>query len=149
MKNLTLDGVDATLLKLLDQDGRLSLVELAKAVGTSAPTVSERLRKLEREGVIRGFTLDVDTRALGYQIHAIVRIRPLPGKLHIVERLIQDRPEFIECDKITGEDPFLARLVVRSIEDMDEVLEGLAEYAVTNTSVIKGKSVVKRLPPLE
>lgn len=83
-----------------------------------------------------------------YQIRAMVRIRPLPGKLHLVERLIQERPEFVECDKITGDDPFLARLVVQSIEQMDDVLEALFEHAVTSTAVVKGTSVKRRLPPL-
>lgn len=122
--------------------------ELGRIVGMSAPSVSDRVRKLEAAGVIRGFTLDVDTRALGYQIRAMVRIRPLPGKLHLVERMIQERPEFIECDKITGDDPFLARLVVHSIEAMDDVLEALSEHAVTSTAVIKATSVPRRLPPV-
>ncbi|MFT2211324.1 Lrp/AsnC family transcriptional regulator [Rhizobium giardinii] len=144
----TLDEVDARILASLDADGRLSMSELGRIVGMSAPSVGERVRRLENSGVIRGFTIDVDTRALGYQIRAMVRIRPLPGKLHLVERMIAERPEFIECDKITGDDPFLARLVVRSIEEMDDVLEALSEYATTSTAVIKGTSVVRRLPPL-
>jgi Lrp/AsnC family transcriptional regulator, leucine-responsive regulatory protein len=144
----SLDETDARILTALDADARLSMSELARVVGMSAPSVSERVRRLEATGVIRGFMLDVDTRAIGYQIRAMVRIRPLPGKLHLVEKLIQDRPEFIECDKITGDDPFLARLVVRSIEEMDDVLEALSEHAVTSTAVIKGTSVKKRLPPL-
>jgi Lrp/AsnC family leucine-responsive transcriptional regulator len=98
---------DAQILAALDSDARLSMSELARLVGMSAPSVSERVRRLEAAGVIRGFTVDVDTAAIGYQIGAMVRIRPLPGKLHLVERLIQERPEFVECDKITGDDPFL------------------------------------------
>jgi Lrp/AsnC family leucine-responsive transcriptional regulator len=144
----TLDDVDARILAALDSDSRLSMSELARLVCMSAPSVSERVRRLEANCVIRGFTVDVDTRAIGYQIRAMVRIRPLPGKLHLVERLIQERPEFIECDKITGDDPFLARLVVHSIEQMDDVLEALSEHAVTSTAVIKGTSVKRRLPPL-
>lgn len=144
----TLDETDARILAALDSDARLSMSELARLVGMSAPSVSERVRRLEAAGVIRGFTVDVDTRAIGYQIRAMVRIRPLPGKLHLVERLIQERPEFVECDKITGDDPFLARLVVHSIEQMDDVLEALSEHAVTSTAVIKGTSVKRRLPPL-
>lgn len=142
------DTVDARILAALDADSRLSMSELARLVGMSAPAVSERVRRLEASGVIRAFTLDVDARALGYQIRAMVRIRPLPGKLHLVEKLIQDTPQFIECDKITGDDPFLARLVVRSIEEMDDVLEALSDHAVTSTAVIKGTSVARRLPPL-
>ncbi|RKE85690.1 Lrp/AsnC family transcriptional regulator [Rhizobium sp. AG855] len=144
----SLDDTDARILAALDADARLSMSELARLIGMSAPSVSERVRRLEAAGVIRGFTIDLDTRAIGYQIRAMVRIRPLPGKLHLVERLIQERPEFIECDKITGDDPFLARLVVRSIEEMDDVLEALSEHAVTSTAVIKGTSVKRRLPPL-
>ncbi|MBX5046595.1 Lrp/AsnC family transcriptional regulator [Rhizobium lentis] len=144
----TLDEIDARILSALNSDARLSISELARLVGMSPPSVSDRIRRLEAAGVIRGFTVDVDTRAIGYQIRAIVRIRPLPGKLHLVERLIQERPEFTECDKITGDDPFLARLAVHSIEQMDDVLETLSEHAVTSTAVVKGTSVKKRLPPL-
>lgn len=143
-----IDGADSRILTALDADSRLSMSELARLVGMSAPAVSERVRKLEASGAIRSFTLDVDVRSLGYQIRAMVRIRPLPGKLHVVEKLIQDTPQFIECDKITGDDPFLARLVVHSIEEMDDVLEALSDHAVTSTAVIKGTSVARRLPPL-
>ena len=143
-----LDAIDARLLTALNDNARLTISELARLVGLSAPSVGERVRRLEAAGIVRGFTLEVDTRALGYQIRALVRIRPLPGKLHIVEKLIRETPQVIECDKITGDDPFLARLVVHSIEEMDEVLESLSHYAVTSTAVIKGTSVPRRLPPL-
>lgn len=143
-----IDGPDTRILAALDADSRLSMSELGRVVGMSAPSVSERVRRLQAAGVIRGFTLDVDSRSLGYGVRAMVRIRPLPGKLHLVERLIEETPQFIECDKITGDDPFLARLVVRSIEEMDEVLEALSDHAVTSTAVIKATSVKRRLPPL-
>lgn len=147
-ENSTIDETDARLLAALHENGRAAVAELARLVGMSGPSVAERLRRLQDIGVISRFAVDVDTRALGYQIRAMVRIRPLPGKLHLVERLIRDTPQFIECDKITGDDPFLARLVVHSIEEMDDVLEGLSEHAVTSTAVIKGSSVPRRLPPL-
>ncbi len=143
-----LDAVDAKIVTTLDANARLPMSDLGRAVGMSAPSVSDRVRRLETAGVIRGFTLDVDARAIGYQIRALVRIRPLPGKLHIVEKLIQDTPNFVECDKVTGDDPFLGRLVVRSIEEMDGVLEALSEHAVTSTAIIKSSSVSRRLPPL-
>lgn len=142
-----LDPVDARILAALHDEARLPMSELGRRVGLSAPSVTERVRRLEAAGIIRGFTVDVDPRALGYQIRALVRIRPLPGKLHLVEQLIDATPQFVECDKITGDDPFLARLVVRSIEEMDEVLEALSDHAVTSTAVVKATSVARRLPP--
>lgn len=145
---MAIDQIDTRILTELDRDARQPISELARLVGLSAPSVTERVRRLQNEGVIRGFTIDTDHKALGYQIRAMVWIRPLPGKLHLVERMIQDIPQFVECDKITGDDPFLARLVVHSIEEMDDVLEKLSDHAVTSTAVIKGTSVKRRLPPI-
>lgn len=143
-----LDDIDAQLLQALNGDARQPLSELARQVGLSAPSVAERLRRLESSGILAGFTVEVDSRALGYALCAMVRIRPLPGKLHIVERRLQDIPEIVECDRLMGDDPFLARLVVRSIEEMDEILHSLSHDAVTSTTIIKGQSVKRRLPPL-
>lgn len=92
-------------------------------------------------------TLDIAPRALGYTIRALVEVRPLPGKLRLVETLIQDEPHFVECDKVTGEEAFMARLMVRSVEKLDEKLEALSDHAVTHT-VIKTAPVQRRLPPL-
>ncbi|GAB4065913.1 Lrp/AsnC family transcriptional regulator [Ancylobacter sonchi] len=143
-----LDALDARILSEIDRDARLPMSELARLVGMSAPGVAERVRRLEAAGVLKGFSAEIDPRAIGYAIRAMVRIRPLPGKLHLVERLIDDCPHIVECLKITGDDPFLAQLVVRDVEEMDTVLEALAEHAVTSTAVIKSQAVRRRLPPL-
>jgi Lrp/AsnC family transcriptional regulator, leucine-responsive regulatory protein len=145
------DRIDATDQKLLDAlavNSRLSLKELAQAAGMSSPSAAERLRRLEERGIIRAFTIDIDPAALGYPLQAIVRIRPLPGQLLIVEKLIQEIPEFIECDKVTGDDCFIARLVVRSMGELDGILDKITERAETNTSMIKSSPVRRRLPPV-
>lgn len=145
------DRIDATDQKLLDAlavNSRLSLKELAQAAGMSSPSAAERLRRLEERGIIRAFTIDIDPATLGYPLQAIIRIRPLPGQLHIVEKLIQEIPEFIECDKVTGDDCFIARLVVRSMGELDGILDKIAERAETNTSMIKSSPVKRRLPPV-
>ena len=145
------DRIDETDQKLLDAlavNSRLSLKELAQAAGMSSPSAAERLRRLEERGVIRAFTIDIDPAALGYPLQAIVRVRPLPGQLHIVEKLIEEIPEFIECDKVTGDDCFIARLVVRSMGELDGILDKIAERAETNTSMIKSSPVKRRLPPV-
>ncbi|MBB3976326.1 Lrp/AsnC family leucine-responsive transcriptional regulator [Rhizobium azooxidifex] len=143
---MTLDDTDRRLLSLLAENGRLSLKELAAATALSSPSVAERLRKLEERGVIDGFTIDVNARTLGYTLQAIVRVRPMPGQLHIVERLIQEMPQCVECDKVTGDDCFIARLHLRSMEELDTLLDGIAERAQTNTSIVKSTPVKRRLP---
>lgn len=80
-------------------------------------------------------------------MRALVRIDPVPGMLHEVERIIRDCPEFVECDRVTGEDCLVDRLFVRSIEDLDTVLDRFHEKARTSSSIVKGRSVRRRLPP--
>jgi Lrp/AsnC family leucine-responsive transcriptional regulator len=143
-----LDETDRNILAALVEDARISLKDLAQRVALSSPSVSERLRRLEERGIIRSFTVEVDPMALGYQLQAIVRIRPLPGKLHMVQKLLEETPEFCECDKVTGEDCFVARLYTRSMEELDRILDRIADKAETNTSLVKAQPIRRRLPPL-
>jgi len=147
-KSTALDRIDTQILVALDREARIAITDLAKEVNLSPPSVADRIRRLEDNGIIRGFSLELDERALGYQIAALVRIRPLPGKLHLVERMLQDNPQIVECDKITGDDAFLARLLVHDVDDLHAALYHLNDYAVTSTAIIGGKSVARRLPPL-
>ena len=143
-----LDTIDQRMLDALARNARISLKELAEAAGLSSPSAAERLRRLEERGVIEAFTVNIAPAAIGYPLQAIVRIRPLPGQLHVVERIIQETAEFIECDKVTGDDCFIGRLVVRSMGELDGILDKVAERAETNTSMIKATPVKRRLPPL-
>lgn len=143
-----LDETDRRIIDILARDARVSLKELAGQVALSGPSVAERLRRLEEKGIIRAFTIDLDPKALGYTLQAIVRIKPLPGKLHIVRQLIEDIPAFVECDKVTGDDCYIARLYLHSIEELDEILDRIADKAETSTSIVKAQPIRRRLPPL-
>ena len=148
IKNSVLDEIDQALIALLADNARLSTAELARSVGLSAPSVAVRLRRLEEDGVVKGYTIELDPKALGYTLTAIVRVRPLPGQLHTVERLLVESPEVVECDKVTGEDCFVARYLLRSIEELDPILERIAQRAQTSTSIVKASPVKRRLPPV-
>ncbi|MEC9472225.1 MULTISPECIES: Lrp/AsnC family transcriptional regulator [Stappiaceae] len=143
-----MDETDIKIVEALIDDARMSLKDLATHVGLSSPGVSERIRRLQERGVIRGFTVDIDPKVLGYSLQAIVRIRPLPGKLHIVQQLIQEIPEFCECDKVTGEDCFVARLAIPSIDQLDGILDRISDKAETSTSIVKSQPIRRRPPPL-
>jgi Lrp/AsnC family leucine-responsive transcriptional regulator len=142
-----LDAVDRSIVEALATDARLSLKELAARAGLSSPSCSERLRRLEERGVLAGYSAEVALEALGYPLQAIVRVRPLPGMLHIVEKLIQETPEITECDKVTGDDCFICRMAVRSMGDLDRILDKISEKSQTNTSLVKSTPVKRRLPP--
>ena len=143
-----LDDIDQNILTTLGANARMSLKDIARQVGLSSPSVAERLRRLEERDVISAYTVALNPRALGYQCQAIVRIKPLPGQLHAVQKLIENTPEFCECDKVTGEDCFIARLFLQSLEQLDGILDHIAAKAETNTSLVKAHTIPRRLPPL-
>ena len=143
-----LDELDRRIIKTLSNDARISIKELANVIGLSSPSTSERVKRLEERGVIRSFTVDVADEALGYTLQAIVRVRPLPGKLHVVEQLLVEIPEVVECDKVTGDDCYIVRLMVRSIAQLDEILDRIVAKAETSTSIVKSQPVKRRNPPL-
>ncbi|CNJ57104.1 Lrp/AsnC family transcriptional regulator [Yersinia aldovae] len=143
-----MDKIDEQLIAILVGNARVSLKELSQQVNLSSPSTSERLRRLEEHSIIRSYTLDLDPQAFGYSLQAIVRVTPLVGMLNKVEKIIQETPECIECDKVTGDDCFICRLYIHSIEQLDIIVDRWAEQAETHTSIVKKSPVTRRLPPL-
>jgi Lrp/AsnC family leucine-responsive transcriptional regulator len=144
-----LDPINLRLLKELRADGRLGMAELSRRVGMSAPAVTERVQRLERAGVIVGYRAEIDPRALGFPIAAVVRIRPAPGQLRRIPEIAQDTPAVAECYRITGEDCFLMKLYLRSIDELEDVLDRFTPYGLTTTSIVHSAHVPGRGPPLD
>jgi Lrp/AsnC family transcriptional regulator, leucine-responsive regulatory protein len=142
------DSVDAAILLTLAIDARTSMSDLAKSVGLSAPSATERVRRLEEAGIIRGYTAVIDPTALGLPLAAYLRIRPMPGQLrHVAEVLIQ-LPAVVECDRVTGEDCFIAKAYIRDMAELEALIDEIIPYAMTNTSIIQSSPFQRRLPPI-
>lgn len=144
-----LDDVNRAILRALEDDPRASMSALARRVGMSAPAVTERVQRLERSGVIRGYRLDVDPAAVGYPIGAWVRVRPALGQSAAVEQSVLRQPEVVEAHRITGEDCLLVRIQVRDVADLDRVLGMWIDRGSTVTSVIKTSLVEPRAVGLD
>ena len=147
-KGRTLDAIDGQIIDALIENARISMRDLAGLVGMSAPGIKDRIRRLEDIGAIVGYTVKLDPKIVGYALQAIVRVKPLPGQLHRVEKIIQDMLACTECDKVTGEDCFIVRLSLRSIDELDPLLAPLSDRAETNSSIVKATTVSRRNPPL-
>ena len=143
-----LDDVNRRLLAHLQEDPRLTMSALARLVGMSSPAVTERVQRLERAGVIRGYRLDVDPAALGLPVTAWVRVRPGPGQLTKVADLAAGLPNVSECHRITGEDCFLIKLHAATIESLTETLDKILLYGQTVTSVVHSSPVPPRALPV-
>ena len=147
-RNIDLDAVDARILSALAADARVSVAELARFVGLSAPSAAERIKRLEESGVIEGYAASIDPRALGLTVAAWMRVRPVPGELNTVANILRSMPEIVECDRVTGEDCFVARAHLRSIEDLERLIDQIIPHAMTTTSIIQSTLVKRRPPPI-
>ena len=118
-----LDPIDRKLLTLLQDNAKLSQAELAKAVGLTAPSVNERIRKLERSGVIRGYVALLDERKLGHDITAFVEIFIEHPKFEsgFIEA-VGGLDEVLECHHITGEFSLLLKVRVRDMQAFRKLL---------------------------
>jgi Lrp/AsnC family transcriptional regulator, leucine-responsive regulatory protein len=139
-----LDDINRRLLDELQRDGRVAFAELGRRVGLSAPAVAERVGRLEREGVITGYRAEVDPRAIGYMLAAVVRVRPFARQIHKIPEIAAATPEIVECERITGEDCFLLRLHVRDMDDLEPVLDRFTPFGQTTTSIVHSAPVARR-----
>ena len=144
-----LDELDRRILTEIRHDARVSLAALGRRVNLSAPAVTERLQRLERSGVITGYRADVDPRALGYELLAIVRVKPAARQLPNIPELAEQIPEIAECLRVTGEDCFIMRVHLRSIDDLGGLLDRFLIFGETTTSLVAAVPIPLRDPPIE
>lgn len=143
-----LDEVNVRLLEELARDPRLSMAELGRRVGMSSPAVTERVRRMEEAGVIRGYRLELDPAALGLPIAAFVRVRPDPGQLPKIAELARSIPEVVECHRITGDDCFILKVHFPAMDQLDRLLDKFLLYGTTTTSIVQSSPVEGRSVPL-
>jgi Lrp/AsnC family leucine-responsive transcriptional regulator len=143
-----LDATDRRILAELSAEGRVSLAELGRRVSLSPPAVAERVGRLERAGVITGYHAAIDPRALGYQLTAIVRVRPAARQLPRIPELAAEIPEISECLRITGEDCFFLKVHLRSIDELSPLLDRFLRYGSTTTSIVNDAPIPGRQPPI-
>ena len=148
ISSLLRDERNLELIRLLQADPRASISELARRIGMSAPAVKERLTRLEEEGVIAGYRLDLDPKALGWPIMVFLRVRPMPGQLPRIAELARSLPQVAECHRITGEDCFIMKIHLDALESLDKILDRFLAYGQTTTSIVQSTPVVLRSAPL-
>ncbi|MCU1600010.1 MAG: transcriptional regulator, AsnC family [Frankiales bacterium] len=130
-----MDDTDRRLVQALLVDGRASWADLARQVGLSAPAVQERVRKLERDGVLRGTAAVVAPGAVGLGVSALVGLQQREGvdADDIVARL-REVPEIEDCWFVAGDEAFLVKVRVRDLDDLDRTLRVLRHVpGVTRT----------------
>ena len=121
----TIDDLDRSILAILQEEGRITKVELASRVGLTAPPCLRRMRALEEGGVIRGYHAELDPAALGYTImvFALVSLRSqAEDDLRAFESHVATLPEIRECHMLNGEIDFILKIVAHDLQSFQAFL---------------------------
>ena len=140
-----IDKIDRQIVSLLQADARLSNAALAEKVGLTTSTVHERVKKLEKKGIIKGYVAVVDPEALGKPIMAFIHLTVgststdyLESKNSVVS-LCREEPDVLECHTVAGEDCYILKVRAPSPGDLEKLIEGIrcnAQVSRTTTSIV-------------
>lgn len=131
-----MDSTDAKIIEILQDNGRISMKDLGNAVSLTSPAVSERVKRLEESGIISGYKAVINPDSMGRSIKAFINVS-LPGTAYdaFIEKVKSDH-RIVECHHITGDDSSLLKVIVESMDELENVIDGLKVFGRTRTSVI-------------
>ena len=125
MPKISLDAIDRRILAVLQENARVSNVELAESAGVSASPCWRRVRELERTGVISRYVTLVDPAALGLPVSVFIQVsleKQVESALEVFKNAILQRPEVMECYLMTGDADYMLRVVVADLEAYERFL---------------------------
>lgn len=138
------DRYDTLILRELLNDARIPRAELARRVGLSPPAVGERVRRLEDAGVVTGYRAQVNPERIGFHLTVLIRARPSPGRMQEMIDAIQSSDQIVRCERISGEDCFVAWAHVRDVAEMEDLIDRLVPFGATNSSIVQSSPVAER-----
>lgn len=148
----TLDALDCHILEELQADSRLSMRELGRRVGLSAPAVTERVRRLEEGGVILGYGVRVASRSLGRSISAFIGVKDSGKNDPALVRWARERDGVLECHSVTGDNSCILKVSLPDVAALETLLGELIELGFTcDTSIVLSTPLEGKLllPPRE
>ncbi|WP_078856339.1 Lrp/AsnC family transcriptional regulator [Streptomyces sp. NBRC 109706] len=139
-----IDTLDARLIELLAHEPRIGVLEASRRLGVARGTAQARLEKLRARGVIRGFGPEVDPAAIGFPVTAFVTLEITQGVGERVRLHLRRVPEVLELHTITGHGDLLCRLVARSNEDLQRVIDQVVGFA----GIVRSSTVIALSNPV-
>ena len=150
-KNYPIDNLDRDILGILLKDAKVPYTEIAKRLLVSAGTIHVRMKRMERLGIVKGATLEIDPSRIGYDLTAFVGVYLIKGSVYNeVINEINQVPEIIEAHYTTGEYSIFIKVICRNTDHLREVigekLQSLKGVMRTETIISLGESIKKQVP---
>lgn len=132
---MKLDEIDVMILSELERNSRLSIRELSKRINLSPPSVTERVKRLEDNGVIEDYTISINKKKLGLSIDCIIKVTMRNGEYEKFKNFIKNYSRSEWCYRIAGDGCFLVKLSVKDLNEIEEFINEVSPYAITSTNI--------------
>ncbi len=133
---LHMDELDKKILSLLNENARMTLKEMAGRVSLTSPAVAERIRRMERSGVIAGYTVRIHPQQHSNYINAIISVYIHPKDRPAFHQILDEESSVEECFQVTGQNSHMVRVCCRDIPALDTLLNRIQKLGQTNTEII-------------
>ncbi len=124
-----IDSIDVQILDILQKEGRIQRNKIAEQVNLTIPAVSERMRKLEKKGIIEGYHAKINSAAIGKDVTAFVFVMTSPSKNYDeFVRRSREESDIIECHSITGEGSHLLKVQTDNTSALEKLLSKIHSW---------------------
>ena len=142
---MEIDDIGWMMLEELQHNARISYRDLGAKVGLTAPAVADRIKKMEKGGVVIGYKALIDHEAIGAPILAIIRMKTKGEGVKSVDDLVVTLPEVLEAHRVTGSENHVIRAILKDMHHLEELLDHLHPYGETITNVVTSSAVRRRV----
>ena len=136
-----MDALDVRLLKLLQEDGRMTVSQLSEILRLSRPSVSERLGRLRDRGIIAGFCARVPPAGVGRSMLLFIQVSQLRVNHLDFEKHIRSQPYILECHRVTGTVSYMLKAAVSGMESLQTLVDQLTPFGTINSSIVLSSPV--------
>ncbi len=140
-----MDKTDLKIIEILQNDARISMKDLGKMVGLTPPAASQRVKKMEDTGIIKSYTAVLDFRKLGKRVQAFIALSiPADDYKGLID-FAKNNNAIVECYHVTGRDSLIFKVLVKDINELEQLIDNIKGYSKTSTSVILSSPINNKL----
>lgn len=140
-----MDALDRKIIHLLTENARMPVKEIAQKINLTSPAVSSRIHRLEQEGIIGGYTVQLHHPDEPNRVGALVSVQTSPDRREEFLALIQQESDVLQCYRVTGTYNFIVKVSCANIEDLEHLLNKIQQLGTTNTQIILATQLDRRL----
>lgn len=140
-----MDETDIQMLKILQEDGRITVSKLSERLSLSRPSVTERLHRLMEKGIINKISASVSPENIGRSILLYIQVSEVNVPYSMFEKMTAEHPDIFECHRLTGTVNYLLKAAVKDMDHLNRLIEYLIQYGIIHTSIVLKSPVSDKL----